>query len=101
VEGGPGQGKAVSAGELLRNKGALIGCALFSFQQFSGINAIVYFSSSVFAQARRRRLRAPWPGLGSPLLQTSHHPTMQPALLCSSQGTCASLRQSLSCYIHE
>ena len=43
--------KPVSAGELLNNKGTLIGCALFSFQQFSGINAIVYFSSAVFAQA--------------------------------------------------
>jgi hypothetical protein len=30
------------------SKGVLIGCMLFVFQQFSGINAIVYFSSSVF-----------------------------------------------------
>ena len=51
VEGAAGAEKPVSAGDLLRNKGALIGCALFSFQQFSGINAIVYFSSAVFAQA--------------------------------------------------
>ncbi|KAK9820324.1 hypothetical protein WJX72_008975 [[Myrmecia] bisecta] len=38
-------------GEMLSNKGVLIGCTLFLLQQFSGINAIVYFSSSVFAQA--------------------------------------------------
>ena len=50
VEGGAAADAPVSMGELLGNKGVLIGCALFSLQQFSGINAIVYFSSSVFAQ---------------------------------------------------
>ncbi|GMH43045.1 hypothetical protein BSKO_10967 [Bryopsis sp. KO-2023] len=32
-------------------KVAAIGCALFLFQQFSGVNAIVYFSSKVFQDA--------------------------------------------------
>ncbi|KAI8468900.1 MAG: general substrate transporter [Monoraphidium minutum] len=32
-------------------KGVLIGCMLFVFQQFSGINALIYFSSTVFKQA--------------------------------------------------
>lgn len=48
-----GGGKAVAAptlGQLVSNKAVLIGCFLFLLQQFSGINAIVYFSSSVFAQ---------------------------------------------------
>lgn len=39
-------------GELLSNKGVKIGCIIFLLQQFSGINAIVYFSSSVFAQVQ-------------------------------------------------
>ena len=54
MEGGAAADAPVSMGELLGNKGVLIGCALFSLQQFSGINAIVYFSSSVFAQVRPR-----------------------------------------------
>lgn len=37
--------------ETLAAKGAKIGIVLFLLQQFSGINAIVYFSSSVFQQA--------------------------------------------------
>lgn len=45
---------AASGGENLfapaYRKGVLMGCLLFVFQQFSGINAIVYFSSSVFKQ---------------------------------------------------
>jgi hypothetical protein len=36
-------------------KGVLIGCMLFVFQQFSGINALIYFSSSVFRQVGRPR----------------------------------------------
>ncbi|GIL92463.1 hypothetical protein Vretifemale_19933 [Volvox reticuliferus] len=38
----------------------LIGVMLFAFQQFAGINALVYFSSSVFRQV------GPWGGEGSP-----------------------------------
>lgn len=37
--------------EVLSNKGTQIGVIMFLLQQFSGINAIVYFSSSVFAAA--------------------------------------------------
>ena len=36
---------------LLKCKGAIIGIVLFMAQQLSGINAVVYFSSSTFAQA--------------------------------------------------
>jgi hypothetical protein len=50
VEGGSAAQEPVSMGELLSNKGVKIGCGIFLLQQFSGINAIVYFSSSVFAQ---------------------------------------------------
>ena len=37
-------------GDLLKNRGALIGTAMFLFQQLAGINAIIYFSSDVFAK---------------------------------------------------
>lgn len=37
--------------EVLSSRGAQIGVIMFLLQQFSGINAIVYFSSSVFARA--------------------------------------------------
>ena len=45
-EGGGGGGGEPSWGEVLGSRAARIGVALFVFQQFSGINAIVYFSSS-------------------------------------------------------
>ncbi|KAK9818467.1 hypothetical protein WJX74_006914 [Apatococcus lobatus] len=38
-------------GDLLKNRGAMIGTAMFLFQQLAGINAIIYFSSDVFAKA--------------------------------------------------
>ena len=44
--------ESVSLGELLGNKGTRIGVTLFAAQQLSGINAIIYFSSSVFADVR-------------------------------------------------
>lgn len=46
----PSGAKAAEAswGEALASKSVRIGCILFLLQQFSGINAIVYFSSSVF-----------------------------------------------------
>lgn len=52
--GGDGAGGQGSWAEALSAKyrGPFIaGCMLFLFQQFAGINAIVYFSSSVFRQA--------------------------------------------------
>lgn len=42
---------AVSMKELLANRGVFIGCMIFLLQQFSGVNSVVYFSSSVFAKA--------------------------------------------------
>ena len=41
----------VSMKELLANRGVFIGCMIFLLQQFSGVNSVVYFSSSVFAKA--------------------------------------------------
>lgn len=36
---------------LFTTKSVVISAFIFAFQQFAGINAIIYFSSSVFAQA--------------------------------------------------
>jgi hypothetical protein len=54
---GSGDAKAAEASwtDLFKpelRKGVMIGCMLFVFQQFSGINALIYFSSSVFRQVR-------------------------------------------------
>ena len=38
--------------ELLSNRGVFIGCMIFLLQQFSGVNSVVYFSSSVFAKVQ-------------------------------------------------
>ncbi|GAB4818024.1 hypothetical protein N2152v2_005070 [Parachlorella kessleri] len=51
VGGGSPRKADASWGEALGSRTALVGCALFLLQQFSGINAIVYFSSSVFERA--------------------------------------------------
>ena len=53
VEGGAATAPApVSMKELLSNKGVFIGCMIFLLQQFSGVNSVVYFSSSVFAKVQ-------------------------------------------------
>ena len=52
VEGGAASTQAaVSMKELLANRGVFIGSMIFLLQQFSGVNSVVYFSSSVFAKA--------------------------------------------------
>jgi len=48
---GSASGKKPGLFTLLTTKSVLISCFIFAFQQFAGINAIIYFSSSVFAQA--------------------------------------------------
>ena len=53
VEGGAATAPApVSMKELLSNRGVFIGCMIFLLQQFSGVNSVVYFSSSVFAKVQ-------------------------------------------------
>jgi hypothetical protein len=55
---GKSGGAAASGANLFApsyRKGVIMGCMLFVFQQFSGINAIVYFSSSVFKQVGSRK----------------------------------------------
>lgn len=42
---------APSLATLFASRGVRVGCTLFLLQQLAGINAIVYFSSSVFAKA--------------------------------------------------
>jgi len=54
AEGGKGGGGGGASASLMSpqfRRGVLLGCALFVFQQLSGINAIIYFSSSVFKEA--------------------------------------------------
>lgn len=46
--GGTVKGPDAGWAEALASPTVRIGCILFLLQQFSGINAIVYFSSSVF-----------------------------------------------------
>ncbi|KAK9796344.1 hypothetical protein WJX73_010696 [Symbiochloris irregularis] len=50
-EAAKGPAKSAGLGEALKSRSVRLGCVLFVLQQLSGINAIVYFSSSVFAKA--------------------------------------------------
>lgn len=54
MEGGEGSSGATDvkggALTLLSSRAFRIGIILFAFQQFAGINALVYFSSDVFRQ---------------------------------------------------
>jgi Sugar (and other) transporter len=52
VEPGDAQSSGPGVLQLLTKKTVILGIFLFLLQQFSGINAIVYFSSSVFAKVR-------------------------------------------------
>ena len=47
-----GSGEGPSLAKLLTTKSVILGALIFVFQQFAGINAIIYFSSSVFAQVQ-------------------------------------------------
>lgn len=49
--GGQGAPQKPGLFKLLTTKSVVISMLIFVFQQFAGINAIIYFSSSVFAQA--------------------------------------------------
>ena len=53
AEAGKGPAKSAGLSEALKSRSVLLGCSLFVLQQLSGINAIVYFSSSVFAKVGR------------------------------------------------
>ena len=61
-----------SLGAALSTRSVRLSCLLLVFQQLSGINAIVYFSSSVFAQV----LQCLWP--------------LRPAWLCTCKWSSAS-----------
>ena len=54
----------VSLSELLSFRGARIGVILFLLQQFSGINAVIYFSTKVFAQVTTTAHSLLWPAAG-------------------------------------
>ena len=74
---------------LLTTKSVVISCLIFAFQQFAGINAIIYFSSSVFAQVptqslQRHSLVTEERGC------TSKHPA-------TPARSCASVREELGC----
>lgn len=53
ASGGAGAPKQPGLFQMLTTKSVVISCLIFAFQQFAGINAIIYFSSSVFAQVLR------------------------------------------------
>lgn len=45
------EGSEPTWSEVLASPGARVGASLFLFQQFSGINAVIYFSTRIFSQA--------------------------------------------------
>lgn len=85
TEGGRAPAKSAGLGEALKSKGVILGCTMFVLQQLSGINAIVYYSSSVFAKVHTDACRC--------LLAKSGFHSCR--MLCASPR-CALLREDLA-----
>ena len=89
-EDGPGFAGEATWGEVLGSRAAVVGMLLFVLQQFSGINAIVYFSSSGkggwAAGGIRLALGACW---GSLLLLTGSAACLHDCVcMCGHFGIC-------------